>query len=470
MNYWGPIVATKGKQIGQTAMRGDKGIALIHRIVNDMGFVWNALHLEAGIDGIIEVRDAATSEVLNCIIQVQSKAGPSYFKAETESTFEFVCDERDLDYWLRGNAPVILVVSRPDDDEAYWISLKDYFRDPARRKSRKIAFDKTATRFDVNAREALAAVALPKDSGLFLPAVPTNDTLVSNLLPLEQFPQRLFRASTNLRFPGQVWDILSKTRDASRAEWVLHNAFLYSFHDLTFEPWIGLCFSETIENLATPIWAFSDDRDKQYVFRRMVTNCLDQLLWRHGVRYSKDKRHYYFRSTTDLQEKKIGGLSVFKGYESKKVEGRTAYFRHRAIRNRFLRFDQNWYLEITPTYHFTQDGFKLSRYFEERLTGIKQLERQNKTHLRQLRLWESVLRQNYPEMQPCPVGTRQQSLFGETEERPAPDVIEPYPHLSFGELVRFDVDWGIPEAAWLPVSHSEEESDDDSPQGWLFET
>ena len=60
----------KGKQIAPTDMRGDKGIALVHRIVNDMGFVWNALHLEASIDGIIEVRDPATSEVSNCIIQV----------------------------------------------------------------------------------------------------------------------------------------------------------------------------------------------------------------------------------------------------------------------------------------------------------------------------------------------------------------------------------------------------------------
>jgi hypothetical protein len=28
-------------------MRGDKGIALIHRVVNDMDYVCNALHLEA---------------------------------------------------------------------------------------------------------------------------------------------------------------------------------------------------------------------------------------------------------------------------------------------------------------------------------------------------------------------------------------------------------------------------------------
>lgn len=462
-------MAKKGKQIGPADMRGDKGIALIHRIVNDMGYVWNALHLEAGIDGIIEVRDTTTSEVSNCIIQVQSKAGPSYFKAETESTFEFVCDERDLDYWLRGNAPVVLVVSRPDDDEAYWISLKQYFQDPALRKMRKIRFEKSTNRFDVDSREALAAVALPKDSGIFLPAVPCNETLVSNLLPLEQYPQRLFRASTKLRFPGQVWDILNKTPGASQAEWVLHNSLFYSFHDLTFEPWKRLCLAQTVENLATTDWAFSEDGDKQYVFRRMLTNCLNQLLWRHGIRFSKDKEHYYFRSTTDLQEKKIGGLSVFKGYESKKVEGRTAYFRHRAMKYRFLRFDRKWCLEVTPSYHFTQDGFKLSRFFEERLSGIKQLERQNKTHLRQVRLWESVLRQNYPEMLPPPVGSRQQSLFGETEERLASEVIEPYPHLAFGELIQFDVGWGIPEAAWLPQSQGEEDSDDESPQGWLFE-
>ena len=59
-----------GKKIGASDMRGDKGIALIHRIVNDMGFVWNALHLEAGIDGLIEVRDSVSAEVSNCIIQV----------------------------------------------------------------------------------------------------------------------------------------------------------------------------------------------------------------------------------------------------------------------------------------------------------------------------------------------------------------------------------------------------------------
>lgn len=137
----------KNKQIGHAEMRGDTRIALIHRIVNDMGCVWNPLHLQAGIDGIIEIRDAVSGDVTNSLIQVQSKAGPSYFKAESDTSFELVCDERDLDYWMHGNATVILVVSRPDDNKAHWISIKDEFRAPKARNARKISFVKSRDRF-----------------------------------------------------------------------------------------------------------------------------------------------------------------------------------------------------------------------------------------------------------------------------------------------------------------------------------
>src|SRR5437868_2424029 len=72
----------KRKHIGQADITGEKGIALIHRTVLDMGCVWNPTKLEAGIDGYIELRDRQTGEVTNCILQVQSKASPSWFKAE----------------------------------------------------------------------------------------------------------------------------------------------------------------------------------------------------------------------------------------------------------------------------------------------------------------------------------------------------------------------------------------------------
>jgi hypothetical protein len=290
------------KQIGHADMRGDKGIALIHRAVNDMGFVWNALHFEAGIDGIIEIRDAVTAEVSNCIIQVQSKAGPSYFKAETDSTFEFICDERDLDYWLRGNAPVVLIVSRPDANEAYWVSVKEYFRDPNRRKTRKVTFDKNRDRFDAGCRERLAALAMPATSGLYLTALPRQEALTSNLLPVHDYPKRLFRASTRLRFPGQVWERLREQTQSPNPEWYLHDGFIYAFHDLTFAPWPSVCLSTTTENLATNDWALSDDRARRYVFVRMLRSCLNELLYRQGIRFSKDKEHYYFSDSDRLGE------------------------------------------------------------------------------------------------------------------------------------------------------------------------
>ncbi len=446
-------------------MRGDKGIALIHRIVSDMGFVWNALHLEAGIDGIIEVRDAVSAEVSNCIIQVQSKAGQSYFKAETDAAFEFLCDERDLDYWLRGNAPVILIVSRPEKDEAYWISIKDYFRDPKIRKTRKVTFSKTRDRFEPECRDRLAALALPVDSGHYLTALPQHDTLVSNLLPVIDYPKRLFRASTKLRDPAVVWSRLNKSPDLAKPEWFIHDGFIYAFHDLTFAPWTTVCIASTTQNLATNDFAYSEDANRRYVFLRMAGRCLDQILYRQGIRYCKDRDHHYFRATPDLAERKVGGISVFKPYPSKTTPDRIAYYRHRAAELSFVRFDEQWYVQITPTYRFTQDGWKQSRYADERLRGIKQLERQNKTHLRQVRLWDEVLRQTH--LVPVPLKPKQRSLFNDEVETEAP--INPYLLFTFDPLVAFEVDWNVPESVWLPQPSGDDDLDEASGQRSLFD-
>lgn len=461
---------SKRKRIGHESITGDKGIAFIHRIVLDMGFVWNVTHLEAGVDGYIEIRDIATGDVTNCIIQVQSKAGSSWFKAETEETFEFVCDERDLNYWLAGNAPVILVVSRPDLNEGYWKSIKDYFHDPIRRKLRKIVFEKQSDRFNLDARQRVSAIALPANSGLYLTAIPKTETLVANLLPLVRHPESIFHAKTTLRYPDQVWGILNRHAAGSFGEWLLHDGNLYSIHDLRIAPWRECCLPATVERHPMADWAKSDDSKERYVFVRLMTFCLNSLLFAQGVRYSKDKEHHFFRATLDLSERKVGGLSVFKAYISKTNPDRIAYYRHRAMRLQMLRLDGEWFAEITPSYHFTQNGYTLSRYFEERLSGIKMIERQNKVHLRQVRLWAEVLQQVHVGKAVEP-GTTQRSLFDELEEKKPEALIAPYSHLTFGSLVEFQVDCSVPEIAWLPTEAPEPltECPQDSSSGGLFE-
>src|SRR5438046_2600572 len=131
------------KKIHRNDITGERGINLIQRVVLEMGCLWYPTGgVEAGIDGFIEIRDPASGEVTNSIIQVQSKATANSFQAETTTGFDYLCDVRDIDYWLNGNAPVILIVSRPDTGEAYWAPLKERFRDPDVRNARKIHFDK----------------------------------------------------------------------------------------------------------------------------------------------------------------------------------------------------------------------------------------------------------------------------------------------------------------------------------------
>src|SRR5882672_7139209 len=106
---------TKGKFVHVNSLTGQQGINLIATIVGEMGYLWTPTtgHSDAGIDGYIEIRRTDTNEATNFILQVQSKATAKDWENESSEGFDFRCDERDLAYWLQGNAPVILVVSRP---------------------------------------------------------------------------------------------------------------------------------------------------------------------------------------------------------------------------------------------------------------------------------------------------------------------------------------------------------------------
>jgi hypothetical protein len=89
-----------------------------------MRYAWRPILIfDLGIDGEIEICDPQTGEATNLILRVQVKATAQPFQRESSDSFEYFCDRRDLDYWLRGNAPVILIVCRPDTNEAYWVSV-----------------------------------------------------------------------------------------------------------------------------------------------------------------------------------------------------------------------------------------------------------------------------------------------------------------------------------------------------------
>src|SRR5574337_762055 len=183
------------KKLSHQSQIGQQGVNLVEHIVLQMGHVWRATpNADAGIDGTIELRDSTTGEVKNSVIQVQIKATTVRFQADTEETFEYTCEANDLDYWLQGNAPVILIVCRPSTNEAYWISIKDYFNDLSLRKSRKARFHKQSDCFNSSCASALANLALPRDVGVYFTPPPGHEQLYTNLLSVSSVAERLYLA------------------------------------------------------------------------------------------------------------------------------------------------------------------------------------------------------------------------------------------------------------------------------------
>lgn len=437
------------KKIDQRDIIGDRGIALIHSIVGEMGFVWNPTGIEAGIDGYIEIRDVVTGEMTNFIIQVQSKATDKEFQAETANGFDYYCEARDIDYWMGGNAPVILVRSRPSTNEAYWVSVKDYFKDLSKRATKKVHFDKNKDRFDVDCRDALIELAKPSASGIYLAPLPKTEKLISNLLPVSSFAEKIYLAETKFRSPKSLWEKLNSLVKNAGGEWILKNKQIISFHDLNEFPWNEVC-QGSAEEFESEEWANADELDRRNDFVRLLNLALTRKL-SPEVRFDPKFGYYYFVATKNLTPKEFKYKSllqrtnrtVFQAYRKKKDPTQISYYRHSAFFGQFHRFGNRWYLEISPTYHFTWDGYRPSIYRETQLTGIKQLER-NPAVLGQAVMWAEYLKDK-------------------------PDLFsKPYPFLSFGSfLADFEIQAGLDDKAWLKREEAEEVATTTLPENQL---
>lgn len=266
------------------------------------------------------------------------------------------------------------------------------------------------------------------------------------MLRVSRFPKTVYVAQTDYRTGQEVREKLDAMDARGEREWVAKSKSILSFNDLSEWPWDKVCDQGTVEAFDADEWAQSEDRDVRGDFVQLLYRCLDAKARALGLRYDRDHRCHYFRATKKLGERRISYKSVanetkrtvFKRYAKKGNPDETAYYRHSAFEGRFKRFVGAWYLEITPTYHFTRDGWEPSAFYEDNLTGIKQLET-NQALLGQTVMWAEYL-------------SGDASLF-----EPA------YPRLAFDGLETFELGAGIDEGAWL--ARDEEGGAEEAPEG-----
>jgi hypothetical protein len=414
------------KKIDASAHIGDSGIALIHQLVNKMGFTWHERKLDAGIDGEIELRNPVTGEVANRLILVQSKASDRLFPGENDRSFHFLCKPADVDYWMGAENPVLLVCSHPQTAEAWWMHVQGWFGDPAHRASGRIDFDKRTQRFDADAAHRLLNLADPHGRAHAPVAEHREETLTSNLLTVA-VPQLLYFASTGMRHPKEVFEQQRAVSDEVRGDFVLRDGRLYTWLPPQ-ETALAAVVTGATDVISTQDWATSSEPADQRALVQLFNFAVRQDVatdcdWHPG------RKIVFFRATDDLTPRRIRGATgrrrlVFNPKAKKTAPDEISYCQHAALEWQFLYADGQWFCALTPTYHYTRDGYRDSLYLSELLSGIKRLDR-NPGVYHQTRMWAAY-------------------LHGEDGVLDPRETI-----LDYGDLMTCIADRGIDDAAWL---------------------
>lgn len=420
------------KTVPKQGMLATLGVNAVERIVTTMGFVWRPRTiLDVGLDGDIEIRDPQSGAMTGAFIGVQVKASEYGGQLGANDEFSYVCEDRDLDYWMSGNLPVVLAVYHVDRDEVYWIDIKSYFTSPVIRRKRQVLFSRSRHLLTTGSGPDLARLGLPPDRGVYLAPHPKPETLISNLLPVITYPTWVFVAPTSYATDKEMWEYIRSRGLKVGDECFVKGGLLHSVHDLADPPWDQLCDGAARDKLDANEWASSKDPDTQRDFVRILQKCLNARTAMLGLRRHTRPDYHYVSAPEDRLRKSrsYSGLNrqgkrvVFEGYPSKRDPRRIAYYRHAAFESEFLRLETGqWCLAINPTYHFTTDGWMDDPYREQRLAGIKRLDR-NPAVLAYLLLWSEWL--SAPK-----------------------DLFRGYEHLHFGSLLKGDAAVGIIDNDW----------------------
>jgi hypothetical protein len=148
------------KTITDNQILGELGETAIKKLVLEMQFMYDPRgRLEAGTDGIIELRDPKSGAPLGKLLGIQVKSTESgQYIRETDRSFEYLLKPDDLKYWRGSNIPVIIVLWRQSDGSAYWKDVIDCVKG----EERRLKFDKNAGVLDVRCADRISALTIDR--------------------------------------------------------------------------------------------------------------------------------------------------------------------------------------------------------------------------------------------------------------------------------------------------------------------
>ena len=173
--------------------------------------------------------------------------------------------------------------------------------------------------------------------------------------------------------------------------WIYHGKRIFSFTPIEGSQLESLVDIGTCEELSSPDLYDSNIESNINLFKQLLSAEIAEQLAMKNVRRERVNRFFYFEPNQEGHKirneqwvgKKKAKRTVYEQIQRKKDPSKIAYCKHLSFGLSFMRYGQQWYVSIVPSWYYTYKGRK-STFHDELLSTQKRLEFNNsvRNHVR----------------------------------------------------------------------------------------
>lgn len=170
--------------------------------------------------------------------------------------------------------------------------------------------------------------------------------------------------------------------DVQTDAWVVHDNKLFSFHDIEQCGLVSVVDEGSVERLEVSDLADSPELDNVNILKQLLAAEVREQLKRYYVRMHSIDGFFYFVPNEEGQlerkeswvGKKAAIRRVYEVKRQRKDPTKVAHHQHLSFDLTFSKLGDEWYAQIVPSWYYTYDGYRRSRWHEDLLSQQKRLE------------------------------------------------------------------------------------------------
>ena len=180
-----------------------------------------------------------------------------------------------------------------------------------------------------------------------------NDLILSNLLPVSDYPATIWSAPTKARRPDDVWSIVPESPG-----FILRGDRLYSFADLSAPDSVLAPAISRSEVKGDPVVTWKNDAVRWPWFIELLHRSLRNHLGKMGIVSAKQNRFFFKGPKEGTSRPHKNADDLAREVAAKKispVDG-SEFWVHHGAELRFVTLGEDVFLSVEPCYIFTSNG------------------------------------------------------------------------------------------------------------------